>query len=95
MGTKGAASAAGVSATRMLRDGQEQAALTGDFVARFADAYRRELTDWVLAAEQGAARGASTWDGHCANIAADRGVESLTSGTRATLPELQAPALYL
>lgn len=95
VGTKGAASAAGVSATRMLRDGQEQSTLTGDFVARFADAYRRELTDWVLAAEQGGARGASTWDGHCANIAAECGVDSLTSGTRTTLPELMAPALYV
>lgn len=94
VGTRGAANAAGVSATRMLRDGQETATLTGDFVARFADAYRRELTDWVLAAEQGGARGASTWDGHCAIVAAECGVESLTHGFRTTLPELQTPALY-
>lgn len=94
VGTKGAASAAGVSATRMLRDGQQQASLTADFVARFGDAYRLELTDWVLAATEGGARGASTWDGHCANVAAECGVESLHSGTRIALPELRTPALY-
>jgi myo-inositol 2-dehydrogenase/D-chiro-inositol 1-dehydrogenase len=94
VGTKGAAISSAVSPVRMFREGNEHLAVTPDFVVRFGDAYRSELVDWVLAAEQGTASGASTWDGHVANVVAAAGVESLESGRRVDVSTLTAPALY-
>lgn len=94
VGTKGAAISSAVSPLRTFRDGNEHLAVTPDFVVRFGDAYRSELIDWVLAAEQGSASGASTWDGHLANVAAAAGVESLETGRRVEVPAATAPSLY-
>jgi myo-inositol 2-dehydrogenase/D-chiro-inositol 1-dehydrogenase len=94
VGTKGAAISSAVSPLRTFREGNEHLAVTKDFVVRFGDAYRSELIDWVLAAEQGGARGASTWDGHVANIVAAAGVESLESHRRVEVSLPQRPGLY-
>jgi myo-inositol 2-dehydrogenase / D-chiro-inositol 1-dehydrogenase len=95
VGTSASASVSAPALVRTLRDGHEVAVLSSDFVVRFGDAYRRELTDWVLAASEGTARGASAWDGHRANVAAAAGVEALTTGKRVTVPDLKSPSLYL
>jgi myo-inositol 2-dehydrogenase / D-chiro-inositol 1-dehydrogenase len=95
VGTNGTASVSLPPLLRTRRDGHEMATISTDFLVRFGDAYRRELTDWVAAARQGTARGASAWDGHLANVAAAAGVEALTSGQRVTVPELKTPSLYV
>lgn len=94
VGTKGAAEAKAASGLRVLRDGLDAGAVPADFVIRFGEAYRRELSDWVVAASAGSARGASTWDGHLANLAATAGVEALTTGRRVDVPRLDTPDLY-
>ncbi len=94
VGTKGAAISSAVSPLRTFREGSEHLTVAPDFVVRFADAYRSELIDWVLAAEQGGASGASTWDGHVANVVAAAGVESLETRRRVEVPVTVAPPLY-
>ena len=94
VGTKGAAAAGPVSPMRTYREGQEQVPVSPDFVVRFGEAYRKELIDWVLAAENGGASGASTWDGHLANLAAAAGVQSLATGETVEVPPQQVPDLY-
>ncbi len=94
VGTKGAAASGPVSPVRTYREGQEQVAVSPDFVVRFGEAYRKELIDWVLAAESGGASGASTWDGYLANLAAEAGVESLSTGESVHVPPEQVPVLY-
>jgi myo-inositol 2-dehydrogenase / D-chiro-inositol 1-dehydrogenase len=94
VGSRGAAISSAVSPLRTFREGHEHLAVTPDFVVRFGDAYRNELIDWVLAAEQGGASGASTWDGHLANVAAAAGVESLETQRRVQIPLQVAPTVY-
>jgi myo-inositol 2-dehydrogenase / D-chiro-inositol 1-dehydrogenase len=94
VGTKGTATVEAAPAVRVRRDGIDAGAVPADFVVRFGEAYRRELTDWVEAASAGTARGASVWDGHLANVAAAAGVDALTTGQRVEVPRLEAPGLY-
>ncbi len=94
VGTKGAAASGPVSPVRTYREGQEQVPVSPDFVVRFGEAYRKELIDWVLAAESGGASGASVWDGHLANLAAAAGVEALATGAAVQVPAEQLPDLY-
>jgi myo-inositol 2-dehydrogenase/D-chiro-inositol 1-dehydrogenase len=61
-----------------------------DFRARFATAYRLELSGWV----QGVADGPNAWDGYAATAVADACVESLSSGERAEVRLADRPALY-
>jgi myo-inositol 2-dehydrogenase/D-chiro-inositol 1-dehydrogenase len=94
VGTKGTASADLAPGLRLKQDGFDTGAVPADFVVRFGEAYRRELSDWVIAALDGTAGGASTWDGHLANVAAAAGVEALLGGRRVAVAHLDAPELY-
>jgi myo-inositol 2-dehydrogenase/D-chiro-inositol 1-dehydrogenase len=66
-----------------------------DFVAHFAEAYRRELIAWTGAAARGTATGPSAWDGYVANVAAAAGVASLATGRREGVEPGDVPGLYL
>lgn len=58
-------------------------ALPADWRPRFAEAYRRELQDWVDGLRvDGTPRGASAWDGYAATVVAQAGVAALESGVR-------------
>jgi myo-inositol 2-dehydrogenase/D-chiro-inositol 1-dehydrogenase len=74
--------------------GVDGIAVSADFVARFADAYRIELRAWVDSVRAGAATGASAWDGHVANLAAAAGVESLHSAERVEIAGEPRPEAY-
>ena len=74
-------------------------AIPADWRTRFAEAYRRELQDWVDAIGSGQASGsasgsASAWDGYAATAVAQAGVAALESGTRQTVELDEMPALY-
>jgi myo-inositol 2-dehydrogenase/D-chiro-inositol 1-dehydrogenase len=74
--------------------GSDGIAVSSDFVARFADAYRIELRAWVESVRAESAAGASAWDGHRANLAAAAGIESLHSGERVAIAAEPMPELY-
>lgn len=54
--------------------------VAGDFVGRFADAYRLELAAWTDGCLRGEVDGPGAGDGHRANLVAAAGVESLHTG---------------
>lgn len=65
-----------------------------DFVVRFDDAYRFELAAWVEAVASDSATGASAWDAHRADLAADAARRSLATGARETVDTPDPPDLY-
>jgi myo-inositol 2-dehydrogenase / D-chiro-inositol 1-dehydrogenase len=66
-----------------------------DWRPRFAEAYRRELQDWVAGvAIDDPARGASAWDGYVATAVAQAGIRALESGERQPVPLLDKPDRY-
>ena len=65
-----------------------------DFLVRFADAYRRELDEWIMGVERGSVDGPNAWDGYAAAAVTDACIASLAGGVPVQV-ELQArPALY-
>jgi myo-inositol 2-dehydrogenase/D-chiro-inositol 1-dehydrogenase len=58
-------------------------ALPADWRPRFAEAYRRELQDWIDGLRtDGVPRGATAWDGYVATVVAQACVTALETGTR-------------
>jgi myo-inositol 2-dehydrogenase/D-chiro-inositol 1-dehydrogenase len=76
------------------RDAVDGRHVDGDFVGRFADAYRIELAAWVDGVRAGTLQGPSAWDGYLANVVAFAAVESLHTGERVAVPAYDAPAPY-
>jgi len=81
----------GVSVRRDGVDGRE---VQDDFVGRFIDSYRLELSAWVESIRSGEPSGASAWDGHVANLAAFAAVDSLHGAGRVEVPRSERPVLY-
>lgn len=75
-------------------DGVDGVRVSDDFVARFVDAYRIELSAWIGSVRNGAPTGPSAWDGHRANLAAAAGVESLRHRRRVAVDDQARPDLY-
>lgn len=94
VGTEGTVSLSppyGLSARRDAVDGRR---VGGDFVARFADAYRIELAAWVDGIRDGSPATPSAWDGYLASEIAFAAVESLHTQARVEVPRYDVPALY-
>lgn len=73
--------------TVLRHAGQAGRALPADWRPRFAEAYRRELQDWVDAQRLGTApAGADAADGYRATLVAEAAVAALTTGARQTVP---------
>lgn len=94
VGTGGTAALTPSAAVRTRLAGVEGTALGHDFVAHFAEAYRIELAAWARAASAGTIGGPSAWDGYVANVAAEAGVVSLSTGVRETIDPGDRPGLY-
>lgn len=65
-----------------------------DWRQRFAEAYRRELQEWVDGLAAGGVAGPSAWDGYAAAAVAEACVSSLHSGVRTGVELASPPALY-
>ena len=94
VGTAGTASLGPTSRISTRVAGVEGVAIRDDFVAHFADAYRIELASWALQALNGTQSGPTAWDGFVANLIAEAGVASLSSGDRETVSLPDRPSLY-
>ena len=94
VGTRGTASLVPTAAVSTRVAGVNGLAVRDDFVAHFAEAYRRELVAWADAARQGTATGPSAWDGYVATLVAQAGVASLASGAREAVDAGPEPSLY-
>ncbi|SDS03919.1 myo-inositol 2-dehydrogenase / D-chiro-inositol 1-dehydrogenase [Nocardioides scoriae] len=94
VGTRGTAALSPVAPVSLRAAGREGTALGQDFVAHFLEAYRVELSAWAEAAARGGVDGPSAWDGYLANVAAEAGVASLSTGSREVIDPGERPALY-
>lgn len=65
-----------------------------NWVPRFRDAYRVQMTAWVKSVATGSPAGASAWDGYVATAVAEQVVTALQTGTKAKLFLGARPALY-
>ncbi|MET8613198.1 Gfo/Idh/MocA family protein [Streptomyces misionensis] len=65
-----------------------------DYLVRFADAYDREVQDWVDATRAGRVTGPGAWDGYAASVVAEAGVRALVSGDRVAVELAPRPDLY-
>ncbi len=65
-----------------------------NWVPRFRDAYRVQMTAWVRSVATGIPAGASAWDGYVATAVAEQVVTALQTGTKAKLFLGARPALY-
>lgn len=74
--------------------GRESREVPQDYLVRFADAYDRELRDWVDACRAGRVGGPSAWDGYASSAAAEAGVRSARTGARVPVRLASRPALY-
>jgi myo-inositol 2-dehydrogenase/D-chiro-inositol 1-dehydrogenase len=65
-----------------------------DFVARFEEAYDREVQAWVNATKRGVVEGPSAWDGYAAAAVCEAGVRAQTTGERTPVDMIERPAFY-
>lgn len=65
-----------------------------NWVPRFRDAYRVQMTAWVRSVAAGSPAGASAWDGYVATAVAEQVVTALEPGTKPKLFLGARPALY-
>jgi myo-inositol 2-dehydrogenase / D-chiro-inositol 1-dehydrogenase len=79
----------------LRRDRQAGRGLPADWIPRFAQAYQRELQDWIQAvAVEGPARGATAWDGYLAALVSAAAVAALETGLPQHVRVPERPALY-
>ena len=69
-------------------------AIAPDFVARFEEAYDREVQRWVDATRRGEVEGPSSWDGYAAAAVSEAGVRAQAEGRRVEVEMIERPALY-
>lgn len=93
-GTEGTVSLTPPYGLAVRKDQVDGRKVDADFVARFADAYRLELSAWVETLRGGSVPAPTAWDGHLANLAAFAAVESLRTGARVEIPQESRPGLY-
>ncbi|QIB47604.1 Gfo/Idh/MocA family protein [Streptomyces aureoverticillatus] len=74
--------------------GRAQQEIAQDYVVRFADAYDREVREWVTGTRAGRVTGPSAWDGYAAAAVAEAGARALGDGARVTVNLAERPALY-
>ena len=65
-----------------------------NWIPRFADAYRRQMIDWIHAVTTGTPVGASAWDGYVASAIAEQIAAGLAESRVATLKYPPRPSLY-
>ncbi|SDJ25300.1 myo-inositol 2-dehydrogenase / D-chiro-inositol 1-dehydrogenase [Frankineae bacterium MT45] len=91
------------AATRRRWTGTSARTLPADWRPRFAEAYRRELQEWVDAvsgrrppesSQYDGARAASAWDGYVATATAEAGIRALESGQTQQVLLREKPELY-
>ena len=94
VGRSGTVALAPPSVTLRNKDGAGGFSYPENWVPRFADAYRRQLVDWVGAVNTGTPVGASAWDGYIASAIAEQIAAALAEAHAATLKYAPRPPLY-
>jgi myo-inositol 2-dehydrogenase / D-chiro-inositol 1-dehydrogenase len=94
VGRQGTVALAPPSLTIRNKDRIGGVAYPDNWIPRFADAYRRQLTDWIGAVTTGTSVGASAWDGYIASAIAEQIAAGLAENHATTLKYPSRPSLY-
>jgi myo-inositol 2-dehydrogenase/D-chiro-inositol 1-dehydrogenase len=94
VGREGTVALALPSLTMRNKDRIGGVSYPGNWIPRFGDAYRRQLTDWIGAVTTGTPVGASAWDGYMASAIAEQIAAGLTENRATTLKYPSRPSLY-
>ena len=94
VGRQGTVALALPSLTMRNKDRIGGVSYPGNWIPRFADAYRRQLTDWISAVTTGTPVGASAWDGYMASAIAEQIAAGLTEDRATTFKYPSRPSLY-
>jgi myo-inositol 2-dehydrogenase/D-chiro-inositol 1-dehydrogenase len=83
----------------VTRQGQRSGVAPGgrvpaDWRERFGRAFDTEFTEWLRAAAEGTAAGASSWDGYAAATVTDRCLEALRTGGQVAVTLPERPEFY-
>ncbi|MGH1489441.1 MAG: Gfo/Idh/MocA family oxidoreductase [Acidimicrobiales bacterium] len=76
------------------RAGAESLPVGMDWFARFEDAYRLEIEDWVASIRDDLFRGPTVWDGYAAQVVADAAQRSIERNAEVAVELPEAPELY-
>jgi len=94
VGRQGTVALAPPSLTIRNKDRVGGVSYPDNWIPRFADAYRRQLTDWIGAVTTGTAVGASAWDGYIASSIAEQIAAALPNSGGTILTCAPRPSLY-
>jgi myo-inositol 2-dehydrogenase/D-chiro-inositol 1-dehydrogenase len=94
VGRQGTVALAPPSLTILNKDRIGGLSYPDNWIPRFADAYRRQLTDWISAVTTKTPVGASAWDGYVASAIAEQIAAGLAEGQATTLKYPSRPSLY-
>jgi myo-inositol 2-dehydrogenase / D-chiro-inositol 1-dehydrogenase len=95
LGEEGSVSLDAAPSTELRRAGMAGRRLPGDWRPRFAEAYRRELQDWIESLRNNLnPAGADGWDGYSATAVAQACVTALETNTRQEVKLTAKPHLY-
>lgn len=94
VGRQGTVALAPPSLTIRNKDRIGGLAYPDNWIPRFADAYRKQLTDWVGAVTTKTPVGASAWDGYLASAIAEQIAAGLAGDQVTTLKYPSRPSLY-
>jgi myo-inositol 2-dehydrogenase / D-chiro-inositol 1-dehydrogenase len=73
---------------------QQTTSYPADWRPRFAEAYRLQNMAWLKSIETGMPAGASAWDGYCATLVAEAGVQSLEQSAPVQVAPVPKPSVY-
>ncbi len=94
VGSRGVVQLENPAVTPLSVDGARRVPVPADWRARFAEAYRIELQEWVNGLAGDRVAGPNAWDGYAAAAVADSAVASLHSGVRTPVELIAKPAFY-
>jgi myo-inositol 2-dehydrogenase / D-chiro-inositol 1-dehydrogenase len=94
VGRSGSVALAPPTLTMRNRNGAGGHSYPENWIPRFAEAYRLQLTAWIRAMSTGVPAGASAWDGYVASAVAEQLVGALAESREGRLAYAPRPQLY-
>jgi len=94
VGTDGTICCGEPASTFRTATGWRRSSIADDWRARFHEAYRAELQDWVESLRRDEQRGPTAWDGYAATAVAEACVAAAADGARAKVELGAPPSLY-
>jgi myo-inositol 2-dehydrogenase/D-chiro-inositol 1-dehydrogenase len=94
VGREGTVALAPSALTLRNKDRMGGVAYPDNWIPRFSEAYRRQMTDWIGAIATGTSVGASAWDGYVASAIAEQIAAGLSASGPTTLNYASRPSFY-